>query len=293
MKKYILSAAFFLIFTQINAFTQDWFPMEVGNRWDYNITIYSHGGNWSHFNGTTKIVEKEDFGTEKDYYIFSSIGIFNHKILRIENDSLYAFIIEDSTECLLLAFNLEDSIFYPASCLEDSVAYLYNTNGNYFGFPDSQQSHGSGYIIYEISKKFGFVFSDDFTLGGLSETWYYLSGCIISDTIYGVLLDIDELTNDNHITFQLHQNYPNPFNPTTKIKYTIPSVETRHASSLQMVTLKIYDVLGNEIATLINEEKPAGEFEIEFNASGLPSGVYFYQLKAGSFIETKKMLLLK
>ncbi len=60
-----------------------------------------------------------------------------------------------------------------------------------------------------------------------------------------------------------------------------------------MVTLKVYDILGNEVATLVNEEKPAGTYEVEFNASGLPSGVYFYQLKTGSFVETKKMLLLK
>jgi hypothetical protein len=104
-------------------------------------------------------------------------------------------------------------------------------------------------------------------------------------------------------SFNLEQNYPNPFNPSTKIKFTIPAVETRHASSLQMVTLKVFDILGNEIATLVNEELPAGEYETEFGASGLTSGisakggyvsgVYFYQLKAGSLIQTKKMVLVK
>jgi len=93
--------------------------------------------------------------------------------------------------------------------------------------------------------------------------------------------------------YVLFQNYPNPFNPTTKIKYTIPSVETRHASSLQIVTLKVYDLLGNEITTLVNEEKSAGEYVIEFDAKGFTSGVYFYQLKASSFIQTKKMVLLR
>ena len=93
--------------------------------------------------------------------------------------------------------------------------------------------------------------------------------------------------------FYLSQNYPNPFNPVTKIKYSIPYVETRHASSLQIVTLKIYDLLGREVATLVEEEKPAGEYEIEFNAANLPSGIYFYQLKAGQYSETKKMILLK
>jgi len=92
--------------------------------------------------------------------------------------------------------------------------------------------------------------------------------------------------------FSLEQNYPNPFNPSTKIKYSIPFVETHRDASL-LVTLKVYDVLGNEIETLVNEEKPAGNYEITWNAVNLPSGVYFYQLKAGDFIKTKKMILLK
>jgi len=94
--------------------------------------------------------------------------------------------------------------------------------------------------------------------------------------------------------FVLNQNYPNPFNPSTKIKFTIPSVGTQRAVSVQ---LKVYDVLGNEIATLVNEELPAGEFEVEFNTSSIKhnpsSGIYFYQLKSGRFVMTKKMVLLK
>ena len=92
------------------------------------------------------------------------------------------------------------------------------------------------------------------------------------------------------LKFALEQNYPNPFNPSTKIKFEIPD-QVRNDRNL--VTLKVYDVLGNEVATLVNEEKPAGEYEVEFDASSLPSGVYFYHLKAGSFIETKKMIFLK
>ncbi len=71
----------------------------------------------------------------------------------------------------------------------------------------------------------------------------------------------------NPSSFQLEQNYPNPFNPSTSLKYTV--------SSPQSVLLKVYDVLGNEVATLVNEEKPAGTYEVEFNANGLTSGIYF------------------
>ncbi len=100
-------------------------------------------------------------------------------------------------------------------------------------------------------------------------------------------------------TFKLEQNYPNPFNPRTVISYQLPVSSS--------VTLKVYDILGNEVATLVNEYKPAGEYEVEFTAvshsgnirnlpagrQGLTSGIYFYQLKAGSFNQTKKMILLK
>jgi probable HAF family extracellular repeat protein len=86
-------------------------------------------------------------------------------------------------------------------------------------------------------------------------------------------------------SFALNQNYPNPFNPSTSIKYSV--------GSGQFVQLKVYDVLGKEIATLVNEEKAAGSYKVNFNASQLSSGIYFYKLQAGSFVETKKMTLLR
>ena len=94
------------------------------------------------------------------------------------------------------------------------------------------------------------------------------------------------------VDFRLEQNYPNPFNPVTTIKYSIPSVISIGERNLN-VTLKVYDVIGNEIATLVKEEKPAGNYELNFNATSLSSGVYFYQLKAGDYIQTKKMILMK
>jgi hypothetical protein len=93
--------------------------------------------------------------------------------------------------------------------------------------------------------------------------------------------------------YKLEQNYPNPFNPATKIRFTIPNVETRHASSLQTVSLKVFDILGNEVTTLINEPKETGYYEVEFNASSFASGVYIYRLSVGKFVSTKKMVLLK
>lgn len=85
--------------------------------------------------------------------------------------------------------------------------------------------------------------------------------------------------------YMLGQNYPNPFNPSTRIKYSLP-----HSS---FILIKVFDVLGNEIETLVKEEIPAGTYELTWDAAKLPSGIYFYQLRAGEFIRTKKMILLK
>ena len=108
-----------------------------------------------------------------------------------------------------------------------------------------------------------------------------------------VLVSIKQTADNTPTSFELMQNYPNPFNPTTKIRYSIPLGETNSGASVQNVVLKVYDVLGNEVVTLVDEFKPAGNYEVEFNANRLASGVYFYRLTAGSFSDSKKLTLLK
>ena len=90
--------------------------------------------------------------------------------------------------------------------------------------------------------------------------------------------------------YKLEQNYPNPFNPATKIRYSIPQ-EAR--GEKREVSLIVYDILGNKVVTLVNEQKEAGYYEVDFNASQFASGVYIYSLQTGNFISTKKMLLIK
>jgi hypothetical protein len=109
--------------------------------------------------------------------------------------------------------------------------------------------------------------------------------------------DISSVNEDEKSTLPqqivLEQNYPNPFNPTTKIKYTITNVETGHASSLTNVKLVVYDILGEEVTTLVNAEQIPGAYEVNWNASGFSSGVYYYILSTDTFSETNKMILLR
>ena len=97
--------------------------------------------------------------------------------------------------------------------------------------------------------------------------------------------DVKPISSRIPDSYKLNQNYPNPFNPSTNIEYSIPSES--------FVELKVYDVLGKEVSVLVSGQVNAGFYEIEFDATTLPSGIYFYKLQAGDFVETKKMVLMK
>jgi hypothetical protein len=159
-------------------------------------------------------------------------------------------------------------IYTDTALIKCTSPYEYGTDDIYIG---TLWNHSPGY-------KFK---------GGLDEIRIYnrpLRAGEIND-IYNQVTPVENNINNLPEEFALLQNYPNPFNPSTKIKYQIPE--------LSFVTIKVYDVLGKEITTLVNQEKPVGNYEMTWYAERLPSGVYFYQLKASSFVETKKMILLR
>ncbi len=135
---------------------------------------------------------------------------------------------------------------------------------------------------------------DDFIVGA---DGYWANGKCYVYTDPSAPVSVDNKLPEIPLRFELFQNYPNPFgeaipseNPTTTISYVVPSVETRHALSLQLI---VYDVLGREVATLVNKKQAPGNYSVQFNAENLPSGIYFYTLSAGGFTVTKKMILLK
>jgi len=120
----------------------------------------------------------------------------------------------------------------------------------------------------------------------LNESFNYASNYVVS---------VNSISSNVPSDYILYQNYPNPFNPITKIKFEIPSSEgwMRNADGVGIVTLKVYDILGKEIKILVNEKLQPGTYEVTFDGSNLPSGVYFYNIQSGKFSDSKKMLLIK
>lgn len=157
--------------------------------------------------------------------------------------------------------------------LVDEVTY--SSSGLWTSLPN-----GNGPTLSLVNPQLDNSLAESWSASGLYGTPGYLN-----DVYTKVEIDNDLVSTE----FVLYQNYPNPFNPSTSIQYAI--------SSTQFVTLKVYDLLGKEVATLVNEDKPAGSYEVEFNPASsiknLASGIYFYRLQAGDFVETKKMTLLK
>jgi Secretion system C-terminal sorting domain len=182
--------------------------------------------------------------------------------------------------------NLPDFIFnmlYENYEYVDSVLYADSVAEAYAGNHNSSTYYNK---FWEIAK--------NFTIGLFQKASHRLTCVIYTEWINsGGSTTILSENNNAISSFTLSQNYPNPFNPTTKIKFSIPSVIANEVKQSQLVSLKVYDILGNEIETLVNEEKSAGSYEVTWYAGQLPSSVYFYQLKAGEFIQTKKMVLLK
>jgi hypothetical protein len=150
--------------------------------------------------------------------------------------------------------------------------YFTTDSGNYWDTLDVQISKFSfvtNKIAYGLNEKYILYTSD----GWATHT-------IIDSTVTDIKENVDILHS-----FKLFQNYPNPFNPSTTITYSLPENG--------MVELKIFDVLGREVADLVREEQTMGNHKVEFNASNLTSGVYFYKLKYAGFTETRKLILLR
>jgi photosystem II stability/assembly factor-like uncharacterized protein len=242
-----------------------------------NILYTSNGGtNWSiQASGTTSNLNSIFFINNLTGWAAGSNGI----ILKTNNGG---------TPVELFSFTLK------VDGNDVSLIWITATETNDSGFEIHKKALSFGEGLGEAWEKIGFVpghgtttetqrysFTDNDVKPGKYQ--YKLKQIDYDGTFeYSQIVEVEiPFVNE----FLLSQNYPNPFNPSTSLQYAI--------GSRQFVTIKVYDILGREVATLVNEEKPVGKYEVEFNAVNLPSGIYFYQLKADEYSDTKKMILLK
>jgi hypothetical protein len=219
---------------------------------------------------------------------FTSAGpvvLFDYEITSSDTTSG----ISDTIHCVLTLLNqsVEKTVLDISTTLK-SLDTLYQVSGlvNYGDIAPGETSTGTGYHAVIISNQIppGTMLPVEIRITS-KGVLYWL------DTL-DIITDVKEFVSLPKNYF-LQQNYPNPFNPGTKIKYSIPKSSK--------IVIKVFDILGGEIETLVNEAKPAGTYELTWNAENLPSGVYFYRLQAVDpstgtgqvFVETKKMLLLK
>ncbi|MBT8387194.1 MAG: T9SS type A sorting domain-containing protein [Ignavibacteria bacterium] len=244
---------------------------------------------WSGENTTRIITADFDNDNVLDIVIIDSkfeITLFTLIFFKGNNDGSFtqANTIELNNPGTLFAYDLvgDTNIDLLVGSSANADVTILEGNGD-FTFAELWPSYGTG-----INNQY--IIPGDFDKD--NDLDLATSGGIGGDSYISILYNTQLITNvwDNSVdktptSFALEQNYPNPFNPNTTIQYSI--------KENTLVSLKIYDILGNEVKTLVNEQKPAGFYEVQFDASRLSSGIYFYKLRAGKFIETKKMVLLR
>ena len=263
-------------------------PLEPGNLWKY-IDIGWLGGQSNFFvtdsivligKNNYKIVEvyKDGSITRHKRYLGTSPDNYYVKYDTLASDSNYKYFKKDC--------NIGDSWTqqYYIDLYEYSIIDTLTINAwgkSFF----SKVVKITDYSLVEVYQ----VWADSIGLmeeNSIGQYHMILGGCVINGVLYGdttttIVDDFEKSSNE----FLLYQNYPNPFNPITIINYQI--------AERCVVSLKVYDLLGREIITLVDEEKPKGRYTVTFNGNGLSSGFYLCQMQSGNFIDTKKLLLLK
>lgn len=322
MKKFILIIAALFLISSVNQLmawdttAAKYMPLRVGNMWVY----YGSSGQpvppyQSYWYGKYRITGTLDTLGKKYYKIQETIVQISgsgycpvlSRLIRIDSATMniYSFVVGCST----LNENIIDSL---KSKKNDTVSLCspppYNkdvctdtSNINIFGiiYPTKYFNRMAfeGGDSRKYAKSIGIIYNS-FTcmMCGCNEN---LIGCFIDSVLHGdtnMIVGLQNISSEIPGSFSLYQNYPNPFNPSTKIKFAIPA-PLNPPKGGTLVRIVIYDVLGREITTLVNEQLNPGTYEVEWPATGVasnfPSGVYFYKLETQDFTETKRMVLIK
>jgi hypothetical protein len=291
----------------VNIDSGKYMPLAVGNKWVY-IYGYSIGGPITYVISTSTIT-KDTIINNKRFFFIDKVPFWSVTNFWIRYDSTSAhlnYYTSGSPNCnferILYDFNasLGDSsknsgcVTFTNVCnvIRDSV--LFGVNSRVKDYYYSQ-----GLSNNKFAKNLGGLFFDSHGSDppyGQNNFYAWLKGCVINGVLHGDTNSlITNILEGNNLLekFSLSQNYPNPFNPTTKIRYSIPQLSSPHVLGGDPVLLKVYDILGKEVETLVNEKQSPGVYEVTFDGSKYASRIYFYTLTAGDFKETKKLVLLK
>jgi hypothetical protein len=271
----------------------DVFPLAIGNQWIYRYDWSSYDDIYSYSDTGTVSIRIIDriIGNDSTQWIIQETNNLRFRFLPSDSSGSLAYIDtielieqhQDRHRLYRIGDNnkITQSVF-PFLPLVDTMVYRYEVV-NAEGIKAFTSRNGSGKGVFKFS------FKQDIGLSSISGydgctcmSGFSANHSLQSQIITGVANSHERLLSRS---YYLNQNYPNPFNPSTTISFILPL--------RSFISLKVFDLVGREVVTIASEEMQAGSYSRQWNASGLPSGIYFYRLQAGSFTETKKLILLK
>jgi hypothetical protein len=281
----------------IDTLSTKYFPIHIGNTYVYDYTLTGTIGNEAY---TVKAqIVRDTMINNFRYYLAVNFPNFLNGWVRTDSITGSLYVYDPSNSCSFYQnMKLIDSL---SAIVQDSIRNcsifhlcLYIHNFNIFGIESVMKTFGLSYFNGSWSRRYvknfgliAYVYSFD-AMGYHVHYDYKLRGCVVNGIVYG---DTNTVTvginsENNFISgYALHQNYPNPFNPSTSIKFDI--------AKPGYVSLKVFDALGKEVSNLVNENLSAGSYVYSLNASGLPSGIYYYSIKKDYFNDIRKMVLVK
>ncbi len=277
------------------ASAQEYYPLKIGNRWDYFKTCCWEPPPWCRGTGCTdtlsiRVIGDSLFPNGKRYFVLNEQDMSGGRYVRADSNGVYYYRGSHSADVVFYKlsaspgeeWNVRLGAAYTVRLLQNDTLTIFDRTTKVLNFL-FHLSDGSIDPFIRLSDKFGPYECQSGSPWSM-YTYMKLIGCILSDTVYGRLTAVGE-TAQVPSDFQLFQNFPNPFNPSATIRYSLATATD--------VRLTVYNVLGQEVAVLVSGIQSAGLHEIRWNARGFPSGIYFCRLRFDKHNETRKTVLLQ
>jgi len=296
---YYISLIVFILMIQNSVYSQMNFPLQVGNKFVYYCVqgyTYPGGGNTDYYKTSHRVLKDSIFNSHKYFLMNAYPNQGNNIWVRFDTLSKSILKFDSANTCpYYFKEKLIDSLGMLSGTANSCSGYIFDwvridTIYNKIGM--TKAFHRGGYSdgkLIKYNSNFGIISFESHSHMGTygSDLYANMTGCFINGIKYGdtATTYINTISTNIPKEFKLSQNYPNPFNPMTNVKFSIVK-----AGDVKIV---VYDVMGREVQTLVNERLGAGTYEVKFDGSMLTSGVYFYRLTTAGFAETKRMLLIK